>query len=126
MITLSSGWVLAVKRGPNMLIVEVRCLEAETPDELGLADRIWALLQQHSTKRLVLDLKRIEALDGDLSHELQRLEELISDANGGLRICGLSERNQKIYRQMLGDDRLPVYRDPADAVFCSWRPPRPR
>ena len=109
-----------------MLIVEVRCPEEETPEDLGLAERIWTLLQQHSTKRLVLDLKGIEVLNGNLPEELRRLQELISDANGGIRICGLSARNQEIYRQMPGNNRLPVYRDPADAVFCSWRPPRPR
>ena len=109
-----------------MLIVEVRCQEEETPEDLGLADRVWTLLQQHSTKRLVLDLREIDVLDGSLPEELRRLTELISGANGGIRICGLSERNQEAYRQMLGDDRLPVYRDPADAVFCSWRPQQPR
>jgi hypothetical protein len=109
-----------------MLVVEVRCSEEGTSGNLGLADRIWSLLQQHFTNRLVLDLSGIEVLDGYLPDELLRLEKLISDANGVIRICGLSEDNQEISWQRLGGNRLPVYRTPADAVFCSWRPPQPR
>jgi len=126
MIRLSSGWALAVKRGPNILIVEVKCSEEETPDDLELADRIWSLLQQHFTNRLVLDLREIQVLDGHLPQELRRLNELIRQANGVIRICGLSKSNQDIYRQTLPEKQLPVYRTPADAVFCSWRPPQPR
>lgn len=109
-----------------MLIVEIKCLEEKMPEDLGLADRIWSLLQQHFTNRVVLDLREVQVLDGNLPEELQRLEELIHDADGVIRICGLSKSNQDIYQQMLGESRLPVYRNPADAVFCSWRPPQPR
>ena len=109
-----------------MLIVEVKRSEEEAPDDLGLADRIWSLLQEHFTNRLVLDLTEIQVLDGNLPEELRRLEALIDDANGVIRVCGLSKSNQDIYRQMPRESRLPVYRDPTDAVFCSWRPPRPR
>jgi hypothetical protein len=126
MIELSPGWDLTIKRGPDLLIVEVKCSGGETPEDLGLADRIWSLLQQHFTNRLVLDLTEIEVFDGYLPEELLRLEELISDAHGVIRICGLSESNQEIYRQSLPEKQLPVYRTPADAVFCSWRPTQPR
>jgi hypothetical protein len=126
MIELSSGCALAAKRGPNMLIVEVRCSEREPPDDLGLADEIWLLLQQHFTNRSVLDLREIQVLNGNLAEELRRLEQLIHDTDGVIRICGLSKSNREIYRQTLGESRLPVYRSPTDAVFCSWRPSQPR
>jgi len=109
-----------------MLIVEVRCSEEKTPKNLGLADRIWSLLQQHFTNRVVLNLKEIQLLDGNLPQELRRLDKLIHDADGVIRICGLSESNHDIYQQMLGESQLPVYRNPVDAVFCSWRPSQPR
>jgi hypothetical protein len=126
MIELSPGWELTIKRGPDLLIVRVRCSNEETSADPGLADRVWAVMQQHFTNRLVLDLEEIEMLNGDLPGELLRLAGWISDLHGVIRVCGVSEKNEEAFRESLPGKCFPLYRTTADAVFCSWRPTQPR
>ena len=58
MLTVASGCTLDVERGPDWLLVRIRNLDRAEP-ETPLAEQLWALLEQHFTYRLVLELDEV-------------------------------------------------------------------
>ena len=56
MIGSAANWRLSVDRGPDWLIVKIQpTTESEYATE-ELADQLWAILVQHFTYRLVLEM----------------------------------------------------------------------
>jgi len=125
MVELARGWALDVDRGPNWLLVKVRGVAEGAPEAPRLADRVWSLLQQHFTSRLVLELDQIDVLDGRFMRELVRLHEHIAANHGVMRLCGLSARNKELLQSGNLDKCFPSYRKPVDAVFACRAPGQP-
>jgi len=122
---IARGWEADVHRGPDWLIVKLRCPQWSFPETESLADRIWALLQRHFVYRLVLELDELELLTTPLLGQLVVLDRRIRERSGLLRLCGLSPQNREVLRVhgLLG--RLPAYGCPRDAVMgMTSRKPR--
>lgn len=124
MLTLAPGWELEVGRGPNWLFVRIRNQDPDSEEIPDLADRIWDLLQQHLTTRVVLELDGLGLLRSELIGELIRLHRRISQHGGLLRVCGLSAENRRILERCGLADWFPVYECREDAVLA--RPSKPR
>lgn len=124
MLTLAPGWELKVERGPDCLFVRILNLDPEASEIPDLADRIWNLLQQHFTYRLVLELDGIGPLRSELIGELIRLHRRVAQQGGLMRLCGLSAENRRILETCGLVQRLPIYESRQDAVLN--RPAKPR
>ena len=82
-----------------------------------------ALLQQHFTYRLVLELDEVQVLNSDLIGQLMQLYRRIEEHDGVMRLCGLSPHNRQVLHACHLDDRLLPYEDRQEAVM--GRPHRP-
>ena len=126
MLAIAPGCELDVERGPDLLFVRVRNLDLADSDSPPLAERIWCLLQQHFTHRLVLELDDAGVLSSSLIGELVQLYRRIEEHDGVLRLCGLSPDNLQLLHACRLDERLPPYTDRHEAVMGSPSPRRPR
>jgi len=82
-----------------------------------LADRIWRLLEQHFTYRLVLELDEIRVLTSSLIEQLMELYRRVEKHDGVMRVCGLSPYNRQILHACHLDERLLPYHDREEAVM---------
>ena len=126
MLTTAPGCDLDVERGPDWLFVRVRNLDRREPNATPLADRLWRLLQQHFTYRLVLELNEVQVLDSALIGQLVQLSRWIEAHDGVLRLCGLSLCNRQVLHECRLDDRLLPYEDREEAVMGHTHAARPR
>ena len=117
MLVTTEGCDLDVDRGPGWLFVRVRNLDADEPEFSGLAERIWELLENHLTYRVVLEMDDIEVLSSTLIAELMKLHRRIDEHDGVIRLCGLSPHGRKLLRVWRVDDRLPTYGNRVAAVM---------
>jgi anti-anti-sigma factor len=108
---------LDVERGPGWLLVRVRNPDLAEVDGPPLADRLWRLLLQHFTYRLVLEMDAVEMLNSYLIGQLAELYRRIEEHDGVLRLCGLSPYNRQVLHSCRLDDRLPPYGDRQEAVM---------
>ena len=105
-----------VERGPDWLLVRARRIDASI-DAPQFAQRVWRLLQQHFTYRLVLELDGLQTLTNAFVEQLLMLQRQIEEQGGIMRLCGLSPRNCRVLRARGLDDRLHPYRDREEAVM---------
>jgi anti-anti-sigma regulatory factor len=126
MLAIAPGCELDVERGPDWLLVRVANLDSAEPDSPPLAERIWRILQQHFTYRLVLELDQVRLLTSRLIAQLILLHRRIEDHAGVMRVCGLSEQNREVLHTCRLDDRLTPYENRQAAVMGSGRPRQPR
>lgn len=126
MLTIAPSSRLDVQRGPDWLLVRVRNPELEDFDVSDLADRLWGLLQQHFTYRLVLDMNELPRFDRELIEQLSRLYRRIAEHDGVMRLCGLSSKSRRIWHACHLDAELPPYEDREAAVMGQSRPTQPR
>jgi anti-anti-sigma regulatory factor len=108
---------LEVERGPDWLLVRVRKLALAKSDATALADRLWSLLEQHFTRRLLLELDNAGTLDSNLLAQLSELHRRIEKHNGVMRVCGLSPDNLRVLHACHLDERLPAYLNRHEAVM---------
>jgi anti-anti-sigma factor len=106
-----------VERGPDWLLVRVRNLDLADAEAPPLADRLWQLLQQHFTYRLVLELDQVEVLDSYMVGQLMEVYGRIAEHEGVMRLCGLSPYNRQVLHACRLDDRLLPYCDRQEAVM---------
>jgi len=111
-----------IERGPDWLLVRVRRLGEDASDTSSLANRLWSLLRQHFTSRLVLELDEIDELDQPVLQQLVQLHERICDNGGVMRLSRLSPHNERLLRAHRLEHRFPPYRTRIDAVFARYRP----
>ena len=125
MLAIAPGCELEVERGPDCLLVRVRSLD-QVGGEMPLVERLWSLLEQHFTYRLILELDEVEELDWDWIEQLEQLRERVEQHDGTLRLCGLSPAGRKALHEYHLDSQLPPYEDFLDAVMMDphWRKPR--
>jgi len=126
MLQIAPGWQLEVERGPDWLFVRIRRPDTEADDSPPLADRIWWLLEEHFTRRLVLELDELDVLCSYLIGQLVLLHKRIAVGGGMLRLCGLSENNRQVLRFVRLENCFPVYPDRHAAVMGQAVPRRPR
>jgi anti-anti-sigma factor len=115
-----------VERGPDWLLVKVPKLDADPAAPRQLAERLWDLLQQHFTYRLVLELDQIAVLSSTLIAQLIQLSTRIREHDGVLRLCGLSPYNRHVLHTCALEDRFPAYDSREEAVMGSCHPRQPR
>jgi hypothetical protein len=123
---IAHDWELDVERGPNWLLVKVRNTCGQTRDLPPLAGRLWSLLDQYFTYRLVLELDQIGPLNGHLIGQLTLLDDRIRTHRGVMRLCGLSPRNAEVLRRCGLGERFPMYRDREEAIRGCHRPSQSR
>jgi len=125
MLSLAPGWNVEVERGPDWLFVRIRDPDALEPQCHDLADRVWQLLQQEFSHRLVVELDDIRLLSSSLIGELVRLHKRVHTNGGVVRLCGLSDSNYEALRTCQLAGRFPRYDTREDAVM-GYLPARPR
>jgi anti-anti-sigma factor len=126
MSAIDFGCELDVERGPDWLLVRVRSLDSTESGCPPLAERIWRLMQQHFTHRLVLELDQVALINSRVIGQLIHLYRLIAEHDGVMRLCGLSPRNRAVLHQCRLDERLPAYEDRQEAVLGAAFPRQPR
>jgi anti-anti-sigma factor len=151
MVQASTDWQLDVARGPGCVIVRPHHLDAQRhktaaktgvaaknsdadggedaalSDIASLAEDIWAILDNHLTYRVVLDMDEVAQLTSLLLGQLVALQARV-DAHGGMvRVCGLSPLNENVLDITHLRDRIPCYGSRGEAVHGSiQRPVQPR
>ena len=114
---LGSSWQLQLDRGPNCLFVRL-CPEAgQGCDDAELSQRLAALLDEHFTNRLVLEMDQVDLLNSLLLGQLADLSNRMRTQGGMIRLCGLSPFNQGVLRTTRLDRRLPHYANRREAVY---------
>ena len=108
---------LGVERGPGWLFVKLDNIDPDAFETHQLADRIWSLLQQHFTNRVVLEMADVRILRSTIISQLIMLYRIIHQHEGVIRLSGLSENNKKVLQTCSLLDMLPVYRDRFEAVM---------
>ena len=126
MLAIAPGWELEVERGPDWLIVRIQNMDEISESSPPLAERIWELMQQHLTHRLVLELDQVPLLNSYLIGQLIQLYRVIREHYGVMRLCGLSAYNRRVLHTCRLEDRLQTYNDRLEAVMGYSRPARPR
>lgn len=125
LLTLAPGWTLELDRGPDWLFVSLRGEHPHETESVEFAERVWELMQQHFTSRLVLELNRVSLLHSHFVGELLRLHKRVVSQDGLLRLSGLSDSNQEVLRTLRVAERFPQYRSREEAVM-GHRPSQPR
>ena len=118
-------WELDVQRGPGWLLVRPTSPSPDIADRYPLADEIWSLLERHFVYRLALELEQVPKLNSHLIGQLLLLHRRIRDRDGLLRLCGLSEYNQRVLKMHGLLDRFPAYDSLEEAVLGA-SPAKPR
>ena len=108
---------LSVERGPGWLFIKLENIDPDAFETHQLADRIWSLLEQHLTYRVVLEMSDVRMLRSVLISQLVMLRHKIHQHNGVIHLAGLSENNKRVLRACSLLDMLPVYRDRFEAVM---------
>jgi anti-anti-sigma factor len=122
----ASNWDFEVERGPDWLFVRPRRLRASSDESPPFAEQVWALLEQHFTHRLVLELGEIKYLDSYLVGQLVWLYKRIHTHDGIMRLCELSAANEEVLHACRLDGHFPQYRTREEAVMCQSQPRQPR
>lgn len=125
MQTSTLGWELKVERGPDWLWVKLEHPDPLATDNPPFADDVWAVMERHFTRRLVLELDDVNLLDSAVLGQLVMLDKRIRECGGLLRLTGVSPFNQEVLRAHGLDGRFAVYCDLADAVMGGY-PRRPK
>ena len=124
MLAIAPGCGFDVQRGPDWLIVRIKSFDPAEPDSSLLMERIWSLLEQHFTYRVVLELDQVPLLSSALVEQLLLLYRRIQEHDGVLRLCGLSPYNRRVLHACRLDESLPPYHDRQEAVMGHPRQPR--
>ena len=94
-ISIAPGWELSWDRTRDWLFVKIRRNGPEADGAPPLAEQIGILAEQASVFQLVLELDEIDVLFSYLIGQLIMLHKRVWAKGGKIRLCGLSQRNQK-------------------------------
>jgi|SRR6478609_3459571 anti-anti-sigma regulatory factor len=123
---IAHGWQIDVERGPDCVFVRLHPNADGEIEGFALADKIWTVLQQSFTYRLVLELDLIERLQSYLIAQLVLVSKRIRSHDGMVRLCGLSVANQEVLAVCRLDRCLPNFESRGDALMGTQRPLQPR
>jgi anti-anti-sigma factor len=121
----TSGWQMDVDRGPDWVFVRLHPAEHGGADDYTLAEKIWSILTQSFTYRLVLELEEVGLINSCMIAQLVLLSKRINSNGGLLRLCGLNSQNQEVVHMCRLEGCLPNYSNRGDAVM-GHRPLQPR
>jgi len=124
MSATAAGCQFDVDRGPDWLMIKVRKFKADPLTSQQFGERLWHLLEQHFTYRLVLEMDKAAVFTSEIIAQLIHLQKRISEHDGTLRLCGLSPHNQRVLQTCALEDRLPAYDSREQAVRGDPRLPR--
>lgn len=122
----SADGILDLDRVPDGLLVRLVYRGRRDAPRFALALRLWELVNQHFTYRLILDLSRVERIDDDLVEELSWLAGSLRAHSGMLRLCGLPPGNHGALDRCRSEDCLLAYDDQREAIFSGRHPTRTR
>ncbi len=125
MVSTVTRWQLDVDRGPGWLFIRLRPPSDSLEIDFDLAAQIWAMLTNHLTYRLVLEMDEVQYMPSALIGQLVLLQKRIHEHDGVLRLCGLSARCQQVLQLCRLSDGLPNYEDRVEAVLGHF-PGQPR
>ena len=117
MIGSAANWRLSVDRGPDWLIVKIQPTTESEYATQELADQLWAMLVQHFTYRLVLEMEEVDLMASPLVGQLIALHRKIGEQGGTLRLCGLSERCEDSLRLCRLRAHLATHENRLEAVL---------
>jgi anti-anti-sigma regulatory factor len=126
MLSIAPGWSLEVERGPDWLFVTLHCDADYDWESPPLAEACWSLLEQHFSRRLVLECEALETLTPAVIGELITLHKRIQAAGGLMRLCGLSEANRETLQIASLDSHFAHSVNRTEAVLGAYRPEKPR
>lgn len=126
MLALAPVCELDVERGPDWVMIRVGDIDPAVAESSPLAERLWHVLRQHFTYRLVLELDQIRVLTSRLIGQLLQLQRRIEERGGVIRLCGLSPENRQVLRTCRLEHRFRPYRNRQEAVMGYERPSQPR
>jgi anti-anti-sigma factor len=113
MAELMGSKELQIERGPDWLFVRLR----PDPEHLDqVAERLWALLNQHFVYRLVLEMDEVDFLPSVLMGQLVMLQKRILQHDGALRLCGLTDSCEQALHFCRLDHTLAHFKTREDAV----------
>ena len=124
-VEVAPGWTMAFDRGPDWLFVRISPPHHGDTAEIALGDAIWERLEQAFTYRVVVEMEEVQALHPWIVNELCKLHDQISDHDGVMRLCGLSDGNHCVLEKLQVADRFPQYRNRTECVM-GHRPMQPR
>ena len=124
-VDVAVGWQFEVERGPDWLFVRLKLPSNGEVCGRQIAEEVWDMLQNHFTRRVVLELDDVAILRSELLTQFMRLHQRVQSMGGLLRLCGVSEYNQEVLRRTRLLGRLPLYATREEAVM-SHRPNKPR
>lgn len=125
MTQLTDGWQVDVERGPDWLFVKLHPDQFPGGQPSDVADRMWALLQCHLLRRLVVELDDVPLLSSHLIGQLLLLQKRVH-ANGGLmRVCGVSPAGKESLRALRLREHFADFSCREEAVM-GYRPLQPR
>ena len=125
MVSTITRWQLDVDRGPGWLFIRLRPPIDSLEIDFDLAAQIWAMLTNHLTYRLVLEMDEVQYMPSVLIGQLVLLQKRVHEHDGVLRLCGLSARCQQALHLCRLSDGLPNYEDRVEAVL-GHNPGQPR
>jgi len=102
-----------VDRGPDWLFIRLRPDLTQLDD---IADRLWALMNQHFIHRVVLEMHEVDFLPSMLMGQLVMLHKRVLQDGGALRLCGLSPECADALHLCRLDQALPHFECREDAV----------
>ncbi|MBI3464012.1 MAG: STAS domain-containing protein [Planctomycetes bacterium] len=126
MVQIAAGWSFDVDRGPDWVFVKLHEDDSTSMPQPPLADTLLEVLRRHFAHRLVLELDEITLLRSFVLGQLLMLQKEVQTQGGIMRLCGLSEENQRVLHAMRLDGRLPNYQDRVEAVLGRHWPKQPR
>ena len=123
--TLTAGWELEVERGPDWLFIRVHPRDHSYYEAPEMADRLWSILNNHFTYRLVLEMDEVAIMPSHLMGQLVMLQKRVLQHDGALRICHLRPACQDVLRITRLESILPNYGTREEAVL-GLLPKKPR
>lgn len=122
---LAPSWAFEVERGPDWLFVKVNSPDNGDAEGVPLAQMLWDLMQQHFSRRIVLEMDDLRILRSYVIGQLVQLHKRVCHAGGLMRVTGLSEENYRALVACRLHDRFPRYASRSEAVM-GQRPKQPR
>ena len=104
---------LTVERGPDWLFVRI---EGEASSGRRLAEKVWSMLRENLTNRIVLEMQSVASVDDQLLSEISNLGRRIQADGGLIRICGLSDDNLSRLQSSPVLTHVPHFKCRTDAV----------
>jgi hypothetical protein len=116
MFQVSHNWHFDVDYGPEWLFFRLHNCEVDEEPERGLAERIWAVAEQRSIFRLVIEICDEVLLTSALMGQLILIHKRSHQVGGVTRLCGVSDTNYQSIQTMRLGERFPNYRSREEAV----------